>query len=231
MIKAVLWDIDGTLLDFNKPENAAVKKCFGIFGLGECTDEMVSYYSAINKEWWARLERGELTKPQILVGRFAQFLEHYGYDSSIAAKFNETYQGHLGEVVDPNPNGLETMALLKGKVIQGVATNGTVKTQYGKMKTSGIDNLIEKIYISDEIGFEKPDARFFDFILRDLKDFEKNEIMIVGDSLTSDMKGGNNAGIVCCWYNPEHKPADPSLKIDYEITDLAQVKEIVDELA
>ena len=230
-IKVVLWDIDGTLLDFNKPEREAVKKCFALFGLGECSDEMVAWYSMINKVWWDKLEKGLNTKQEILEGRFREFLEHFGLDGSLAPAFNESYQNCLGDVVDPNPNGLETMKELFGKVVQGVATNGTVKTQNSKMKTSGIDRLVQKVYISDLIGFEKPNMGFFDFVLKDLSEFSKNEIMIVGDSLTSDMRGGNNAGIVCCWYNPERKPLNGDLKIDYEITDLAQVKEIVNELA
>lgn len=221
--KVVLWDIDGTLLNFNLPENVAVKKCFELFNLGPCTDAMVEQYSTINKKYWKMLEDGLMSKPDILVGRFREFLEVQGLDSSIASQFNIEYQNRLGDVVQPYPNALETVRALKGKVIQAVVTNGTVKTQKAKLKTSTLDQLMDYIFISDIVGYEKPDKRFFDYVLNEFRQFYKDEILIVGDSLSSDMTGGNRAGIKCCWYNPDKNPLTSDVKIDYEITDLFDV--------
>lgn len=221
--KVVLWDIDGTLLNFELPERIALKKCFKNFGLGECTDEMAKDYREINIKWWDYLEQGLKTKKTILEGRFAEFLEKYGRDPSVAPAFNEAYQGCLGDVVQPYPNAIETVQALRGRVIQAIVTNGTVKTQHSKLKTSGLDKLVDKIFISDEVGWEKPDIRFFDCVLKYFEAYKKDEILIVGDSLTSDMRGGNNAGIRCCWYNPGHKELIPDVAIDYEISDLSEI--------
>ena len=222
-IEVVLWDIDGTLLNFDLPEKVAIKKCFEIFGLGECTDSMVAGYSAINKKWWKMLEDGLKTKPEILVGRFSEFLEQQGINPEIAPAFNLEYQNRLGEVVQPYPNALETVRFLKGKKVQGIVTNGTVKTQTAKMHTSGLDKLVDCTFISDIIGYEKPDVRFFDYVLKRIGTYPKDQIMIVGDSLSSDIRGGNNAGLVCCWYNPQKLPLSSDVKVDFEITDLKSV--------
>lgn len=222
--KVVLWDIDGTLLNFNLPENVAVKKCFELFNLGPCTDAMVEQYSTINKKYWKMLEDGLMSKPEILVGRFREFLDVQGLDSSIAAQFNTEYQNRLGDVVQPYPNAIETVRALRGKTVQGVVTNGTVKTQRAKLKTSTLDQLMDFVFISDLVGYEKPDKRFFDYVLKELgPEYSKDEILIVGDSLSSDMKGANNAGIPCCWYNPDKNPLTSDVTIDYEITDLFDV--------
>lgn len=98
-IKAVLWDVDGTLLDFLAAEREAIKTCFSLFGLGECTDEMIAQYSAINVRWWQALERGEYTKPEILVGRFAEFFTARGIDTAVAPAFNAEYQLRLGDTI------------------------------------------------------------------------------------------------------------------------------------
>ena len=92
MIKTVLWDVDNTLLDFLAAERAAIKSLFTDYGLGECSDEMISRYSKINVSFWQRLERNEITKPEVLVGRFLQFFGEYGIDQRIAPEFNESYQ-------------------------------------------------------------------------------------------------------------------------------------------
>ena len=99
MIKVLLWDVDGTLLDFQAAERQAIRRCFAIFGLGECPDDMLQRYSAINQRYWRRLERGELTKPQVLLGRFEEFFSSEGLPRSLAADFNREYQLRLGDTV------------------------------------------------------------------------------------------------------------------------------------
>ena len=227
-IKVILWDIDGTLLNFGEAEKAAIRKCFEVFNQGECTDTMLRTYSAINKEYWKRLERGEITKPEVLVGRFRDFFEKYDLDTSVVEAFNAEYQIRLGDTVCFYPNGLETVQACKGKILQYAVTNGTKVAQDRKLKNSGLIDLLDGIFISEEIGIEKPMIGFFEKVFEKIGEYDKSEIMIIGDSLTSDIQGGNNAGIVTCWFNPSKKKEDTELRIDYEISDLGQVPDICD---
>lgn len=227
MIKVILWDIDGTLLDFIKAEYAAIKKCFEVFQLGECTDEMISRYSKINRGYWERLERKEITKPEVLVGRFRDFFSGENIDTNCAEEFNKEYQIRLGDTICFCDDSYELIKSFKDRVKQYAVTNGTKIAQDKKLVKSGLINLFDDIFISEEVGYEKPDIRFFEHVWAKIGAYKPDEVMIVGDSLTSDIQGGNNAGIVCCWYNPKRANNNSCLKIDYEITNLNQILEIV----
>ena len=215
-IKVILWDIDGTLLNFEEAEKYAIRACFAQFHLGECTDSMLADYSAINRGYWQRLERGELTKPQVLEGRFMEFFGKYGLDTSCAPSFNAQYE-----------NGLETVQALKGKVKQYAVTNGTRIAQERKLRVSGLGDLLDGVFISEEVGIEKPGIGFFQRVWDAIGTYPPEEVMIIGDSLTSDIQGGNNAGILCCWFNPQGKPAPDHLRIEYTIQELSQVLDII----
>lgn len=227
MIRVILWDIDNTLLNFNKAEEAALNKDFAEFALGEFTDEMLKEYVVINKRRWLALERGEMTKPEVTVGRFVEFFEMFGIDTSIAPAFNERYQELLGETICFNDDSYQIIKGLKGKVLQCAASNGTKKAQTGKLKNSGLGELFDLVFISEEIGAEKPAKAFFDKALADVEaeigEVSLDEVLMIGDSLTSDIKGANNAGIKACWYNPEGESCDKDVQIDYEIKDLHEV--------
>ena len=225
-IKVVLWDIDGTLLDFHAAEAVAIKSLFLKFGLGICTDEMLKDYSAINTSYWKRLETGELTKTQILTSRFETFFRKYGLNTDCVADFNAAYQLALGDTVRFFPGGLETVQALKGKILQCAVTNGTLVAQRKKLAASGLDQLFDAVFISDVVGIEKPNIGFFDAIWAQIGTFDPNEVLIVGDSLTSDIRGGNNAGIRTCWFNPKGFPAPNDLRIDHTISNLYQVPAI-----
>ena len=158
-IKAVLWDVDGTLLDFLAAEREAIKTCFSLFGLGECTDEMIAQYSAINVRWWQALEQDK------------------------------------------------------------------------KLERSGLDKLLDPIFISEVVGAEKPSPAFFAPVFAAFPGIKPEEMLIVGDSLTSDIRGGVNAGIQTCWYNPRGHAAPPELRLDYTVSDIAEVLQIVEKSA
>mgnify|MGYP002626672079 CR=1 FL=1 len=227
MIKTILWDIDGTLLDFKAAERAAVKTCFRLFGLGECTDAMVARYSAINEKYWERLELGELTKPQVLTGRFEEFFQREGIAFGGVDDFNAAYQLRLGDTICFRDDSYELVRKLRGRVRQYAVTNGTVVAQEKKLRNSGLGALLDGVFISDRVGVEKPSAEFFQTVLQAVGPAEKDRIMIVGDSLTSDIRGGLNAGIVTCWYNPRGLENDLDLRPDYEIRDLHQVEALL----
>ena len=226
-IKAILWDIDGTLLNFEEAEKYAIRACFQQFGLGECSDTMLADYSAINRSYWQRLERGEITKPQVLVGRFREFFGKYDLDTSCAADFNTQYQLSLGDTFCFHDHGLETVQALQGKVKQYAVTNGTRIAQERKLQGSGLAEILDDIFISEVIGIEKPGIGFFHRVWESIGTYAPDEVMIIGDSLTSDIQGGNNAGILCCWFNPKGTPAPEHLRIDYTIRDLSQILDIV----
>ena len=227
MIKSVLWDIDGTILNFEKSESYAVKKCFELFSLGECTDDMIKRYSVINQKYWRRLEKGELTKQQVLVMRFCEFFDSEGIVCSDVEGFNSEYQIRLGDTVFFNDDGYELVGSLRGVVKQYAVTNGTAAAQDRKLVRSGLDKLFDGIFISDKLGAEKPSIEFFDKVFSSIGGINKGETLIVGDSLTSDIRGGNNAGILCCWYNPSSAPLTGGFRVDYIINDLRQVKKII----
>lgn len=227
MFKVVLWDIDGTLLDFEKAEEAGIRGCFAHYNLGECTDEMLEHYKVINRGYWQAMERGEIEKPVLLVKRFEDFLNAYGLDSSVAAGMNSLYQVLLGETVVFAPHAWNTIQALKGKVLQCAVTNGTKVAQDGKLKNSKLDKEFDHIFISEVVGIEKPNVGFFDAVFAEIGAYAKDEVLIVGDSLTSDIQGGVNAGIKTCWFNPKSVANTSALNPDYVITDVAKVLEIV----
>ncbi len=228
MISTILWDVDGTLLDFIAAEKAAIKTLFGEFNLGQCSDEMIKRYSEINKTYWQRLERGEITKQEVLVGRFKEFFKSEGIDISVVEEFNSLYQLRLGDTIVYHDDSLEIIKSLQDRVRQYVVSNGTVEAQSKKLRLSGLGELVDGIFLSEHIGVEKPNIEFFDKVLEEIKPADRSSILIVGDSLTSDIQGGNNAGIVTCWYNPLGDKAPDKYRIDYEISDLHQIYEIIE---
>lgn len=225
MIRVLLWDIDGTVLNFLKSENYAVKKCFSVFGLGECTDEMVQRYSQINKKYWTMLEAGKITKQDVLRMRYEEFFAGEGIKFTRIDELNKEYQMRLGDKIFFNDNSFEIIKRLGKNYCQYAVTNGTSAAQERKLRVSGLDELFDGVFISDKIGHEKPSKEFFDAVLKDIGDYKKDEIIIIGDSLTSDIQGGNNAGIKCCRYNPDHSENTGDLRIDLEIDDLNDLEE------
>lgn len=227
MITTLLWDMDETLLNFAAAERAAINALFQEFGFGECSDAMLERYSKINRSYWERLERKELTKPEILVGRFRDFFEAEGLDSTVAAEFNEKYQLSLGDTIVFRDDSYNIVKSLRGKVKQYVVSNGTIAAQTKKLRLSGFGELMDGVFSSEDLGVEKPDILFFEKVFEKIHPEDKSQVMIVGDSLTSDIQGGNNAGIMTCWYNPEQKPYQGDLRIDHEIRDLHEVYDLI----
>ncbi len=228
--KVILWDIDGTLLDFHPAERHAIQKCFREFGLGECTDEMVQEYSGINKRYWLALELGKITKEQVLVGRFRELFANHGIDEELATKVNAKYQMYLGDEVFFFPGVMDMIQDFKEQgLVQCAVTNGTKVAQVRKLSKSGLDQLLDFIFISEDVGYEKPAPEFFQKVFAKIGEYQPDEVLIVGDSLTSDMKGGKGAGIRTCWFNPKGVAKSFQIDTDYEIQQIVQVKDIIKE--
>lgn len=223
MFDVILWDVDGTLLDFIASQRDSLFNCFELFGFGKCTEEMHLRYSAINISLWEMLERGERTKAQILTERFRRFFAEVGLPVDQAEAFNAEYEKRLPDTIRFFPHAIETLEALKGKVIQCSVTNGTKSVQERKMNETPLGILFDRLFISEAVGAEKPDPRFFDIVFQTLGNIPKDRILIVGDSLTSDILGGLRAGIHTCWYNPDAKKGREDIRPEYEIRDLAEV--------
>lgn len=227
MFKILLWDIDGTILDFKIAESRGMKSAFAELGLCECTDELVADYSAINNKYWERLERGEITKQQVLIGRFEEFIAKHGFNMD-AETLCKTYEGKLADVIVPIDNSLDLLRDLAPIYKQYAVTNGAYVVQRRKLDNSGIADILDGDFISDEVGYEKPSQAYFDYVLSNIPQVDKSEILIIGDSLTSDMLGGTNAGIKTCWFNRSHATCDKdNVRIDFEIHNLNDIKNIL----
>lgn len=227
MYKYLLWDIDGTVLDFLASEAYAIRTLFKKYNIGECSDEMLKLYSEINSKYWQMLERNELTKAEILVGRFCEFFEKIGVDVTIAEKFNLDYQLTLGDHIEFVDKAEDMLLWQKGKYTLVAVTNGTKIAQEKKLRLSGLDNVFDAIFISENVGVEKPNREYFDYVFEKLGVTDKSQVLIIGDSLTSDMKGGFVADIDTCWFNPSHKPNNSGISVTYEIDDLERIRDIL----
>lgn len=223
----ILWDVDGTLLDFGAAEEAAIRSLFADFSLGVCTDAMLARYSDINRNYWRALERGEMTKPEILTRRFEDFFAAEGLSGPSPAEFNAAYQTRLGDTIVYCDGSDKLVASLRGKVRQYAVSNGTVAAQTRKLARSGFDSLMDGIFLSERIGWEKPAKEFFDAVFREIGEERRAGSIIVGDSLTSDIAGANRAGIKSCWYNPRGAENNTAARPDYEIRSLEVVLKII----
>ena len=218
------------MLNFLASEAYAIRALFKKYNIGECSDEMLKLYSGINSKYWQMLERNELTKTEILVGRFREFFEKIGVDVTIAEKFNLDYQLTLGDHIEFVENAEEILHWQKGKYTLVAVTNGTKIAQEKKLRLSGLDSVFDAIFISENVGAEKPNKEYFDYVFEKLGITDKSEVLIIGDSLTSDMKGGVVAGIDTCWFNPLHKSNNSGISVIYEIDNLGKITDILQNL-
>lgn len=217
-ITTLLWDVDGTLLDFLAAEKYGMVKCCREIGV-EMDDEMLAVYSAINRSWWEKHERGEVTQREVFTGRLQELFARYGIPDTDYDRFNEQYQQALGEVAYPMEDSLRLFKELGKHFRQYLVTNGSREAQEAKLRLSGLDRMADGVFISSVVGAQKPTAAFFDHVQRETG-YLRLETMIIGDSLTSDILGGNNAGIRCCWYNPRGAARKEGIRVDHEVRSL-----------
>jgi len=223
----VLFDIDGTLLDFEKAERVGMKETLTRYGLKN-DDEVLDSYNEINICHWKIFERGELSLDNLLVKRHEVLFERYGFKQD-AAKFNDYYESRLKNCAYLVEHALDILDYVKSKSCKmAIITNGIYETQTNRITLSSLNEYFQHVYISEKIGYSKPRKEIFEHIFKDIGgDIKKENALIVGDSLTSDIKGGNNFGIDTCWVNPQRLENDLDVKVDYEIQSLLQLKEII----
>lgn len=226
MFEFLFIDMDDTVLDFKKAEYVAIRKTLREAGI-EPTDEVCARYSQINKGYWERLERKEVTRDQLQVGRFADLMAECGVTADAAA-CAARYMEHLSEGHYFLPDAEEALQTLSGKYKLYLASNGNTETQKSRIASAGLEKYFREIFISGVVGVNKPDKGFFEYCFARIPGFDPAKAMIVGDSLTSDILGGQNAGIATCWVNPEHKPVNPDIVPDYEIESITQLEALLE---
>lgn len=226
----LLWDVDGTLLDFEYSMRVSLYKSLKKIGV-EATDGLIDRYRQINDGWWKRLERGEVTKAQLLPGRFIDLFAEYGIECEDIEAYLADFQENLGCEFKLMENALEVCTKLKQQGYhQFVVTNGVTRTQENKLKLSGLADIMEELFISENLGVPKPHKEFFDACFRRISEknpcFDKAKTMIIGDSLSSDIQGGINAGIATCLFCPEVE-AEKGGNATYRISSLEEIFEVV----
>ncbi len=228
MIKAVLLDSDDTLLDFTLAEHIALKKTLTQVGI-DPKDETVSLYSEINKRHWEMLERGELTRAQVLTRRFDRLFETLGIEGD-SKETQSLYNHNLSIGHYFIPGAVELLEALYGKYKLYMVTNGNESVQVPRLKSADIGHFFEEIFISQRIGFDKPRIEFFDKCFAQMPPYDKNEMIIIGDSLTSDIKGGINAGIHTCWFNPRGKQGREDIVPEFIVKSLDEIPALIQSL-
>lgn len=216
--KAILFDLDDTLLDFHRSEDVALRKTLSENGVTP-TDEMIKHYSKVNLSQWKLLEKGELTREQVLYRRFEIFFSDLGLTCD-PVKVQSGYENALSQSYFYLDGAEELLDELSQKYRLFVVSNGTAKVQDGRIALSGIGKYFEQIFISQRAGYDKPNPKFFDKCFELIGDLDRSDCFIVGDSLTSDIQGGKNSGITTVWYNLRNYPRDPEIVPDYEIPSL-----------
>ena len=227
MIEFLLLDLDDTILDFHKAERIALSKTFRDFGL-EPREEVLELYHKINKWHWEQLELGVMTRDQVLVGRFDRLFQELGMEVDAAACMKR-YEHNLSIGHYFLPGAEEAVKKLHEKYRLFLVSNGTATVQHGRLTSAGLYPYFEQVFISQNIGYNKPDKAYFDRCFERIPGFAPEKALMVGDSLTSDIKGGINAGLKTVWVNPIHKDCG-RIHPDYEIEGLSQLEALLEEL-
>ena len=225
MVEFLFLDLDDTILDFHKAEHIALGKTLQSFGL-EPVQSVLDRYSLINKDHWERLERKELTREQVLVGRFDVLFREYGMEID-PVQCARTYEHNLSIGHYFLPGAYEAVESLSKKYKLYLASNGTARVQAGRLESANISHFFQEIFVSQTMGANKPDIAYFNAVAAKIPHFDRKKALVVGDSLSSDMRGGIGAGIDTCWFNPKNKTSPAELPITYTIRTLEELIPLV----
>ena len=223
MIKYLLFDADDTLFDFEKCETTAFAVTCKQYNLD---NSIYNDYYEINKTLWKMFDSGEITKEKLVVERYIKLFALHEITAS-PIDFNRDYLANLGKC-DYLFDGAEQICKdLHTKYDMYIITNGVESTQTARFNSSPIHDYFRDIFISEKIGYQKPRKEYFDYVVNHTG-INRDETLIIGDSLSSDIVGGNNAAIRTCWYNPAHKINTADCKCDYIIHDLNELRGILE---
>lgn len=226
--KKLLFDLDDTILDFRTAERTSIRRTFEAFSI-PADEAVLRRYSEINVGCWQRLERGTMTREEVLVGRFELLFRELGIAASARA-----VQDHYEALLESGhyfvPGAPELLEELYPRYELYLISNGNLRTQEGRLKSAGISPFFKGIFISEVIGVNKPAKAFFDACFTAIPGFRREDALIVGDSLSSDILGGINAGVRTCWFNPDGMPLSGSVRPDYEIHALGELPALLEEI-
>lgn len=225
IFRSILIDIDDTLLDFGKAEKAAIAKAYRDYGI-DPSEKNLARYSEINIAQWEAMEKGLLNRDQVLLRRHELFFAELGVQIPIQ-EFEDCYRAYLGVGHYFIEGAEEMLSYLFPKYNLYIASNGVAETQYSRMKSAGIGKYFKQIFISETTGSHKPEKAYFDYCFAHMEEFDPEKTLIIGDSLTSDIKGGLEAGIQTCWFNPKRKPGRADIRPHYEIHSLEEIRKIL----
>ena len=223
--RIALFDADNTLLDFTRAEHDALCACLAARGLPH-DDDTVSVYSAINDGHGKRLEKGLTTRDRLKTERFGDFFSTIGYNGDPAVMARD-YESTLGQQTALLDGALELIQALHGKCELYIVTNGITAVQKSRLGGCALAPYFDRCFISEEMGCAKPEKRFFDLVAAAIPGFDPADAIVIGDSLSSDIQGGINAGVDTCWFNPRKKSAPPDMKITHIIDSLSEIEAVI----
>ena len=224
----ILFDADNTLLDFDAAESKALADTLRAYGI-EPDAETVQTYRTINEELWHQLEKGQIRREKLMAERFTRFLKAVNAAGS-GVEMNRFYLEQLSTHPDlAAPNVLDVLRELSEVATLAVVTNGFERVQTRRAVESGILDYMEDVFVSEKMDSEKPNRKIFDAALRTLGVENREHVLMVGDSLSSDIQGGVNAGLDTCWYNPGHAENPGKVCPTYEIANLEELYPLVME--
>ncbi|MBR3238078.1 MAG: YjjG family noncanonical pyrimidine nucleotidase [Oscillospiraceae bacterium] len=224
----LFFDLDDTILDFHWAEHRALTRAFREAGI-EPEQALLDRYSDINRSQWELLERGLLTREQVLVRRFALLFAERGIEAD-AETISRRYEELLGDGHRFLPGAEELLRSLQGKARLFLASNGCYAVQEARIESSGIAPYFEDMFISELIGADKPSEEFYRRSVARISDYDPSRALMVGDSLTSDILGGIRAGMHTCWLNPLDRPCRDDIVPDAEIRSLSELPELIEHL-
>lgn len=223
--QVLLFDVDGTLLDFDKAEEQGIEGLLNHFGV-PATAENKEKYHVLNKSYWQRLEKGEITRDQVLSLRFEEFFGSFGIQVN-GMEVDGLYRAYLNNSAILIDGAIELLEELKERYALYIVTNGVAATQYKRLAASGLDKYFRGIFVSEEAGFQKPSKEFFEYSFKNMERRDVENMLIIGDSLTSDIRGGNNVGIDTLWFNPHGQENTSDVHVDYEAESLEKIGEML----
>lgn len=221
----ILFDADGTLFDFLRGEREALVLACRKHGI-ELSESDIKEYSAINDSLWKALERGEVDKDTLRIKRFEIFCSLMGFDCDYTA-LSFDYTDFLSEQRFLIDGAEEILEKLSENCRIYIITNGIGYVQRNRFAKSAIGKYFLELFISEEVGYEKPSIHFFEYVAEKIPDYDVRKTLVVGDSMTSDMKGGIGAGIDCCYFSESKRGIPEGSKIKYAISRLAELEGII----